>query len=43
MKTVWIARFVAVVMLFVFAMCFANLHRRLTQMQQDRPAAKRSR
>ena len=41
-RAVWIARIVAVIMLLLFAMLFANLHSKLRQLQEQkgqRPAA----
>ena len=38
-RTVWVARFVALMILIVFALVMANLHRQLTRMQQSQPPA----
>jgi hypothetical protein len=45
-RAVWIARIVAVIMLLLFAILFANLHSKLRQLQDQkaqRPAATTSR
>ena len=36
-RTVWIARFLALIILIVFALVMANLHRQLTLIRQRTP------